>query len=332
MNIFSATRSKKDSHIQHHAQRHRAAVFLILCCILLNLFGCNKPHSGSSSNHASSDDVSSENASSENVPSKNASSKNASSKSASPNHASSENVSSDIEEDYTVLENNEYSNYFSSDWFEDEAAEIYYLFHQPMRKSETASPLFIFLHGLGDNVSEYNWGNADPPASMLMTLENLSEEYSNYMLVPITPTPDQGWWSDEQLSTFQHLIYDIIDKYNVDAKRIYISGLSMGGFTTCRLVNEMLPDTFAAAVPLSGSSGLANPEQLHNTAFHIYHAEYDTVVGVDCARQLYNQLVWSQHPNVIYTERDIGGHMDPLFWAFRNTADLLQWMFEQRLP
>lgn len=305
-------------------------ILLLLCAMVLGLVGCqeyNNVNSGfsyveSSSSQAESDSLQPESSSSQ----PESSSLQLESGSSQPESDSSQPESSN-------LEYNNKLNYFEALTFHDEAANIHYLLHSPMRKSEEPSPFIIFLHGLGDTVYAESLGTADPLVSTLLELEKNSGEYSTYTLVPKTPGPYDGWWTADQLTAFKRLILNVIETENIDPKRVYISGISMGGFTTCQLVNEMPPNTFAAAVPLSGAYNMTDPSAVKDTAFYIFHAEHDSVVNVDCSRQLYNQLLQSGHPNVTYIEYTSGDHIEPLFWAFADyNTPFFEWLFAQQLP
>lgn len=223
-------------------------------------------------------------------------------------------------------------DYFETLQFYDAVTKetVHYLFHQPLRHSNEPMPLVIFLHGKGDSVSAISPGTATPMVQSLMALENDSHKYSTYTLVPSTPLSYEGNWSDAQVEAFKALLRDIMGQYNIDAERIYLSGISMGGFMTCRLVREM-PYTFAAAVPLSGSENLSSPLESYHTAFRIYHVATDSVVGVSCSRSLYRQLQKANHPNVEYTEYPDGDHISPLYSVFYSDRDeFFTWLFNQR--
>jgi len=237
------------------------------------------------------------------------------------------------EVDFTPISSTQ--DYFKTTSFiEENTSEIiHYLFHEPIRDTGKTAPLVIFLHGQGDTVTEWSPGTATPIVESLIYLENKSQEYSAYTLVPSTPLAYEGSWTETQLYAFKKLISHLIENYNIDPKRIYISGISMGGFATCRLVNEMPPDTFAAAVPLSGARDIAMPKTLYNTAFRIYHVATDTVVSVSHSRSLYQLLTESDHPNVEYTEFESGSHISPLYTVFTTNRDsFFEWLFDQRLP
>lgn len=210
--------------------------------------------------------------------------------------------------------------------------DLEYLFHEPLRETGKSYPLIIFLHGQGDSVDKYHLGTAEPFAEAIINLENQDEKYSSYVVIPSTPKSYEGWWSNNQVDALKNLIYHLKNNYNIDFNRIYITGISMGGFTTCRLVDEMEPNTFAAAVPLSGSSNMTNPKELHSTAFRIYHSKNDSVVDVSTSESLYSQLVIADHPNVRYIEFEDGTHISPLRSVYTYGRDeFFDWLFEQKI-
>lgn len=210
--------------------------------------------------------------------------------------------------------------------------KIQCLFHEPVRQSTGKSyPLIIYLHGKGETLSDSNWGSGRLFVENLMAMENAAEKFGAYTLVPVTPLGKDGWWTDTELIFLKCLIDRLVRSYNIDAKRIYVTGISMGGYITCQLLKEMPPDTFAAAVPLSGAYKMKDPVAVHNTAFRIYHSAEDTVVSVSRSRDLYQQLVASNHPKVEYFESEYGGHMSPLQTAYGDPYFYF-WLFEQRLP
>lgn len=224
-------------------------------------------------------------------------------------------------------------DYFDTlDFYDNDTQEtIHYLFHEPLRGGDKPLPLVIFLHGLGDSVTSSSLGTTTKMVNSLMDLENENEDYSTYALVPSTPLEHEGYWTNSQTMAFKTLILDIIKQYNIDANRIYISGISMGGFMTCEFVS-LMPNTFAAAAPISGSRNLSSPTDAHNTAFRIYHVATDSIVSVETSRSLHRQLLYSNHPNVEYIEYPNGDHTSPMYSIFvYNHKEFFDWLFSQRL-
>lgn len=210
---------------------------------------------------------------------------------------------------------------------------IDYMFHEPVRKSDAKRPLVIYMHHLSQDLSETNLDVCSNMVASLMKYESNSDEYSAYALFPITPTKAEGWWDYDQLEAFKKLFYHLTETYNIDTKRVYIVGLSMGGFTICQLLDEMPANTFAAAVPMSACSNLLDPKAHANTAFHIFHSTNDNTVNVACARSLNQQLLQSGHTKTTYTEFKNGDHSSPMRDVFSLQRDtFMPWLFAQRLP
>ena len=121
-------------------------------------------------------------------------------------------------------------------------------------------PLVIFLHGSGergdDNEAQLKWGVKNFASSKVMSL---------HQPIVIAPQcPKDATWGNYDYSTMKlkspptrpmelliELIEDAISNLPVDTNRIYITGLSMGGFGTFDALSRH-PDLFAAAVPVCG--------------------------------------------------------------------------------
>lgn len=80
-------------------------------------------------------------------------------------------------------------DYFHTDFFSptETPVKIQYLFHQPIRDAGKSYPLIIYLHGKGETLSASNLGTGQLFINTLIDMENASEQYSAYTLVPITP-------------------------------------------------------------------------------------------------------------------------------------------------
>lgn len=294
--------------------------------MIFTFVACDKGENPSSAdNTASGDQTSSNTDSSDKTSSSTSSAKPSSSDS------SSEKKPSKI--DFVPIRNA--NDYFQTkNFYSEQAAEdIEYMFHEPIRKTGKDYPLFIFLHGLNEPMNLSSLGTANPLIEAFIWAENAREEHSTYMLIPSTPLPSEGWWTDAQLSALKDLLDKLIKEYNIDEKRIYLSGISMGGFVTCQLVDQMPPDTFAAAITFSGASNMSNPQAVQNTAFAIYHAEGDTTVNPYCSRALNEQLVASGHKKVSLTVFEGGDHLSPIKSVFvYNSTAFFEWLFAQKLP
>ncbi|WP_242499263.1 prolyl oligopeptidase family serine peptidase [Flavobacterium sp. 140616W15] len=115
---------------------------------------------------------------------------------------------------------------------------------------------------------------------------------------------------------------------NIDSDRIYVTGLSLGGWGTWNLAFAH-PDMFAAMVPISGFVDLIQLEQTCKIAkipTRIFHGLMDDVVNIDYAITIYKELK-KCNSNVELTIFDDAGH-DSWSRVYDN-QEIYDWMFKQ---
>ncbi|MBN1933844.1 MAG: prolyl oligopeptidase family serine peptidase [Anaerolineae bacterium] len=112
--------------------------------------------------------------------------------------------------------------------------------------SETMWPLILFLHGSGEKGSSL----ADLEMLKRYGPPMLVEQQSNFPFVVLSPQCASESW-ESRLETLLELLDTIAASYAVDPQRIYLTGLSMGGFGTWQLALRA-PDRFAALAPIAG--------------------------------------------------------------------------------
>lgn len=146
-----------------------------------------------------------------------------------------------------------------------------YLLYLPQDYKETSYkrwPLVLFLHGAGER------GN-DLEAVKKNGLPKLVEEGQDFPFIIASPQCPAGrWWSTDDLNL---LLDNLIEEYDIDIDRIYVTGLSMGGFATWEIAMRF-PDRFAAIAPVCGGG---NPQQacrLKNIPTWAFHGAKDVVV------------------------------------------------------
>jgi predicted peptidase len=107
-------------------------------------------------------------------------------------------------------------------------------------------PVIVFLHGIGESGTNV-WKTAvHGPLKYI-------EKHSDFPFIVVCPQCPVGQnWSDE---TVISLLDEVIAKYTVDTNRVYLTGLSMGGFGAWSLATSH-PDRFAAAAPICGGDGM----------------------------------------------------------------------------
>lgn len=181
-----------------------------------------------------------------------------------------------------------------------------YRYFVPSGYSATQSyPLILFLHGSGErgnnNTDQLN--NSANGAMRLLDNGNLAVQ-PVFMVAPQCPA--NGDWSGATLTAALTAVDQIVAQYNIDPDRIYITGLSMGGYGTWRAVAQR-PDFFAAAVPMSGGGSTSQVDSVSAIPFWFFHAQNDPTVNVNGSINLVNALR-SAGARVIFTHYDTGGH------------------------
>ncbi len=204
-------------------------------------------------------------------------------------------------------------------------------------------PLLLFLHGAGergrDNALQLTHGAG------LFVRPDVRARYPAIVVFPQCPK-DQYWAGVVREPQRQHwdfplwetpgapmallmgLLDTLIRQEQVDTRRLYVAGLSMGGMGTFELLARW-PHRFAAAIPICGGGNtLAAPLYARHTALWVFHGDADAVVPVALSRRMV-QAVQAAGGRVRYTEYP-GVNHDSWTPAFAE-PDLLQWLFSQRL-
>lgn len=207
-------------------------------------------------------------------------------------------------------------------------------------------PLLVFLHGSGerghDNEAQLTHG-----AALFLKSEN-RKAFQAIIVFPQCPEGltwnflESKWDSAsnrvqitfpfKEQSTLpsvltKKLINELIKGKVVDTKRIYVAGLSLGGFGTFDMI-ERYPGFFAAAIPICGGGNTSLAKRIAGkTAVWIFHGSDDPSVDVKNSRNYYKALKQLK-ADVKYTEYPGVGHTS-WFNAFAE-PDLLIWLLSKK--
>jgi predicted peptidase len=109
-------------------------------------------------------------------------------------------------------------------------------------KATNRWPLMLFLHGAGERGSDLKKVAVHGPPKIV-------KSKPNFPFILVSPQcPDGETWSDEVLLS---LLDDVIKRHKVDTNRVYLTGLSMGGYGSWSL-GIKYPERFAAIAPVCG--------------------------------------------------------------------------------
>jgi predicted peptidase len=183
-------------------------------------------------------------------------------------------------------------------------------------------PLLLFLHGRGESDGPLSivkkWG---PP--------RLIEHGANppYIVVsPQCPRAPESWPLPSQQALLLALLDHIGKTYKVDADRVYLTGLSMGGYGSWRLAADH-PERFAAVVPICGAGKPEDADKLKNLPIWVWHGTEDPAVPFQRSVEMVDAIKKAGGINIRFTTLEGIGHNS---WeAAYATPELYQWLDKQ---
>ncbi|NGP88883.1 prolyl oligopeptidase family serine peptidase [Fodinibius halophilus] len=209
--------------------------------------------------------------------------------------------------------------------------------------SSKSYPLVLFLHGAGergsDNYSQLKWGVshfADPtmrkkyPAFVLAPQVPKGEYWSSLKALRDTTTFTQPMLEhpSEPMRLTIELLEKLQKKYTVDKNRLYVTGISMGGFGTFDII-QRYPRKFAAAAPVCGGGDVSRAFILTDIPLWVFHGSKDKTVKPEYSRTMVDAIqLAGGSPG--FTEYPDEGHVGAWVQAYRN-PHLYEWMFSKEL-
>lgn len=207
---------------------------------------------------------------------------------------------------------------------------VNYLLYAPAGYSTRTKrwPLVVFLHGSGER-------GTDPNALMAQPLPKTLATTTRFPAVVFSPQlpPPLTWWSDF-VRPVDALVRRFETRYRIDPRRVYLTGLSLGGFGTWSYALRY-PHRFAALVPIAGGyvqgSSAVPPSicDLRSTPIWAFHGASDTIVYpyqsevlVRALRHCGSKVVrFTLYPGVDHFGSWPRAYGDPALW---------RWLFAQR--
>jgi predicted peptidase len=185
-----------------------------------------------------------------------------------------------------------------------------YLLYLPSDYSPTSKkrwPLMLFLHGAGERGTNLTKVAAHGPPKLVAQGK---KDLPFIIVSPQCPTGDR--WKPEVLTA---LLDDVIAKYRADTNRLYLTGLSMGGYGTWALAAEH-PERFAAIAPICGGgdtipillAGTKKKAALKSLGVWAFHGAKDPVVKLEESEKMVNAFKQIGGPDVRLTVYPDAGH------------------------
>lgn len=203
-------------------------------------------------------------------------------------------------------------------WTSADGGEFRYRFHAPADVEDGKRyPLVIFMHGAGErgtnNVAQLVWGCDE----IVSWFKNRHEEF--YLVAGQVPAGQQ--WVDTPWTLPEHempkdpsatmsqqiaFIEYLFRAFPIDRTRVYVSGISMGGYGTWDLLCRK-PEWFAAGLPVCGGGDPHQAWRIREIPIWTFHGDQDGAVPV-CRSRKMTAALWDVNGNIRYREYPGAGH------------------------
>jgi predicted peptidase len=197
-------------------------------------------------------------------------------------------------------------------------AELNYLLYLPKDYDQKDSwPLLLFLHGSGERGDDLNQVKKHGPPKLI-------EEGKDFPFIVVSPQcPANRRWEPIELAA---LLDEVTAKCKVDQDRVYLTGLSMGGFGTWSLYAHQ-PKRFAALVPICGGGEPIIAKLFRPVPTWVFHGAKDTSVPLERSEQMVEAMkqAGGDIKLTVYPE---AGH-DSWTESYAN-PELYQWLLKQK--
>ena len=195
-----------------------------------------------------------------------------------------------------------------------------YLLYLPPDYAESGSPwpLVLFLHGAGER-------GTDLDRVKVHGLPNLIAAGRDFPFVVVSPQwPEEDTvWDADALGA---LLDEVGERFRIDPRRVYVTGLSMGGYGTWALATAR-PDRFAAIAPICGGGRPKRAARIAHIPAWVFHGAKDEVVPVEASREMVEALT-TLGADVRFTVYPEAGH-DSWTETYDNPA-FYDWLLAQR--
>ena len=213
--------------------------------------------------------------------------------------------------------------------------KLLYRLHEPAKcEAGKRYPLVLFLHGAGERGND----NTKTLVHGVVPICKYAMKHGDaFVIAPQCPNGrkwvNQDWSAKSmkrpetpsaEMTAVMALLKDFVATHPVDLRRIYVTGISMGGFGTWDIVPRM-PGFFAAMMPICGGVDEATAALYGDgVAIRFFHGGVDSVVTPEYSRRM-DKAFADAGIDRLYTEYPGVGHNS---WTqtYANDANL-DWMF-----
>ena len=162
-------------------------------------------------------------------------------------------------------------------------------------QKQEAWPLMVFLHGAGERGHDLNKVKTHGPPKLV-------DQGKDLPFIIVSPQcPTDQWWPNK-IEHIMALIDETVEHYSVDESRIYLTGLSMGGYGTWATASAH-PERFAAIAPVCGGGLPYMARNLKDIPIWAFHGDNDKTCPIEKDQKVFAEM------------KKIGGNMKFTTWA-----------------
>jgi predicted peptidase len=181
-------------------------------------------------------------------------------------------------------------------------------------------PLILFLHGAGERGND---GLLQTEVGIGRAIRKHADWFPCLVLMP--QCPERMWW-DGARKDVEQTLEKTLREYNIDPDRVYLTGLSMGGYA-CWMYGAEHAEKFAALMPICGGGREKDASSLATLPIWAFHGASDDVVSPEESRKMV-KAVRDAGGNIQYTEFEDTGHnsWDKAYGEEKH----IKWLLQQR--
>jgi predicted peptidase len=194
---------------------------------------------------------------------------------------------------------------------------VKHLLFTPAGKPKSCLPLLVFLHGSGERGTDLEKVKSHGPPKLIED----GKKFRYFVLSPLCPK--RRWWRPDDVV---RLIDAVIAEHPVDADRVYLTGISMGGYGTWATAARH-PDRFAALVPICGGGDPKTVDSIKHIPTWVFHGARDEAVPLESSQRMVDALkeLGSKVKFTVYPDAE----HDSWTETYENPK-LYKWLLKQR--
>ncbi len=162
--------------------------------------------------------------------------------------------------------------------------------------TERRWPLILFLHGAGERGNDLNKVRRHG-------IPKVTDGNPDFPFIAVSPQCPAGTYWPYLVDRLNDLLDHTLQQHRVDPQRIYLTGMSMGGYGTFYLAMAY-PDKFAALAPVCGGGDPGKVSRIKHLPIWVFHGAQDNIVPIEeseimvwALRKAGNDVQFTVYPN-----------------------------------